>query len=38
MDSTKYMKQSSDYSTQTREAGKLIIVVEQLGNKRFRMT
>lgn len=34
----KCMKQSSDNLTGTREAGKLIVMVEQLGNKRFRMT
>lgn len=34
MDSMNCMGQSSDNSTETREAGKLIVVVEQLGNKR----
>lgn len=38
MDSTKCMRQSSDNSTRPREAGKLIVVIEQLGNKRFRIT
>lgn len=36
MDSTKCMKQSSDDSTGTRKAGKLMVVIDKLWNKRFR--